>query len=264
MFATRFSLRTSIRFGALAVGALLLGGSVLQAGGPPPGIPSGVMPWEYQKYRNHQPLKTNATLPPPPAPFPAYHRSAHATTLQITILPKKQEAEERGVAYVVAQLPKDAQLFFDDTPTTSRGTMRTYETPRLAPGHDYHYTVRVVWNEHSKRVSQVSTVSVHAGGVTCLDIIHTDSQALQKDIEASLAKLSPEDRELAEAQRICPVQEGIRLGAMETPVKVTVKGQPVFLCCHSCAPVVHKDESATLKKVEQLKANKADVQPAKP
>src|SRR5262249_39095542 len=51
--------------------------------------------------------------------------------------------------------------------------------------------------------------------------------------KAVLAKLSPEDRRLAEEQGICPESDN-PLGAMGVPVKITLKGQPVFLCCKSC------------------------------
>ena len=50
---------------------------------------------------------------------------------------------------------------------------------------------------------------------------------------AALAKLSDEDRKLAEAQRICPVTEEL-LGSMGVPLKVDVKGRVVFICCSGC------------------------------
>jgi hypothetical protein len=74
-------------------------------------------------------------------------------------------------------------------------------------------------------------------------------------IEANRARLSPEDRALVEAQEWCV--EGGRLGSMGTPVKVMVKGQPVFLCCDHCEAGALKDPDKTLAKVEQLKAKKA-------
>ena len=52
-------------------------------------------------------------------------------------------------------------------------------------------------------------------------------------INAALAQLSPEDRAAAEQQKICPVT-GEPLGSMGKPIKVTVKGQEVFLCCEAC------------------------------
>lgn len=54
-----------------------------------------------------------------------------------------------------------------------------------------------------------------------------------KAIAAALAKLSPEDRTLAEKQKTCPVS-GEQLGLMGTPVKLDVKNQAVFICCDGC------------------------------
>src|SRR5829696_8334462 len=64
------------------------------------------------------------------------------------------------------------------------------------------------------------------------------SGALRPDeeaaIQASLAKLGPEDQKLAEQQRFCAVENDSRLGSMGPPVKVMLKEQPVFLCCKGC------------------------------
>jgi hypothetical protein len=72
-------------------------------------------------------------------------------------------------------------------------------------------------------------------------------------IKANLDKLSPEDRALAEEQKVCP-DSGEPLGSMGTPIKVMVKGKPVFVCCKGCVEGVQEDPDATLKKVEELKA----------
>ena len=53
------------------------------------------------------------------------------------------------------------------------------------------------------------------------------------EIAAALAELSPEDRALAEKQRVCPVAD-MPLGSMGTPIKVDVGGRPVFICCEGC------------------------------
>lgn len=72
-------------------------------------------------------------------------------------------------------------------------------------------------------------------------------------VKANLDKLPPEDRALAEQQKVCP-DSGEPLGSMGVPIKVMVKGQPVFVCCGGCKDGVLKDPDATLKKVEELKA----------
>ena len=52
-------------------------------------------------------------------------------------------------------------------------------------------------------------------------------------VKESVAKLSPEDRALAEAQETCPVT-GELLGSMGAPIKVAVEGRDVFVCYEGC------------------------------
>jgi membrane fusion protein, copper/silver efflux system len=73
-------------------------------------------------------------------------------------------------------------------------------------------------------------------------------------IVASLAKLQSDDRKLAEAQRFCPILTANRLGVMGVPVKISIKGQPVFLCCNGCKEKAFADPDGTLATVESLKA----------
>jgi membrane fusion protein, copper/silver efflux system len=79
---------------------------------------------------------------------------------------------------------------------------------------------------------------------------------LEAKVKANLAKLSPEDRKLAEAQGYCPNVDDNRLGAMGPPLKVLVKGQPVFICCKACLEAIQQNPDQTLAKVEQLKTKK--------
>ena len=72
-------------------------------------------------------------------------------------------------------------------------------------------------------------------------------------IKANLAKLSPEDRSAAEAQKFCAIQTGNRLGSMGVPVKVMVENQPVFLCCGGCKQKALANPQATLASVKKLK-----------
>ncbi len=79
----------------------------------------------------------------------------------------------------------------------------------------------------------------------------------EAEIRAALAKLSPSDRALAEAQRFCAVQNKSRLGSMDVPVKITIQGRPVFLCCAGCMDHARAHADATLATVEKLKAKQA-------
>jgi hypothetical protein len=66
--------------------------------------------------------------------------------------------------------------------------------------------------------------------------------SVEEDTKANdaMAKLSPADRAKAEIQKMCPVSNE-PLGSMGTPIKVTVEGRDVFVCCEGC--------------VDELKAN---------
>jgi hypothetical protein len=94
---------------------------------------------------------------------------------------------------------------------------------------------------------------VHAGDVHCIDIIPTESQAVQKDVATNLAKLQSEDRKSAESQRFCAVQEGVRLGSMGVPVKVALNGQTVFLCCEACVKKAESQPARTLEQVKKIR-----------
>lgn len=77
------------------------------------------------------------------------------------------------------------------------------------------------------------------------------------EVAAERAKLSPDDRALVEAQEWCAVSTEERLGSMGPPVKLDIKGQPVFVCCKGCKRKAEADPDKTLKTVADLKAKKA-------
>ncbi|HBI44399.1 MAG TPA: hypothetical protein DDY78_16330 [Planctomycetales bacterium] len=80
-----------------------------------------------------------------------------------------------------------------------------------------------------------------------------DKGAKTTEAQASIAELAPEDRPLAEAQRLCPIT-GEPLGGMGTPIKVDVKGQTVFLCCDGCKKKALDNPDKTLASVQKLKS----------
>jgi hypothetical protein len=78
-----------------------------------------------------------------------------------------------------------------------------------------------------------------------------DEEAIK--IEANVAKLSLEDRELALAQRFCVVMTDMPLGAMGMPIKVDVNGEAVFVCCKGCQKKAIADPAKTLAAVKKLR-----------
>jgi uncharacterized protein (TIGR03000 family) len=219
------------------------------------GYHSTQYPWGYKDYHGYNEPPHGST-PPPPATAPVA-QTPMKYTIQVTVLPVKHEHDDPNVAIVMAHVPEDAQIWFDGAPTNLRGRLRHFVSPSLTPGKDYTYTARVLWYEDGHWVEQVHTFPVRAGGVTCLDVVPSRSPGVDKTVADNLAKLDPEDRDLAEKQRFCAVQEGIRLGSMGVPVKVMVKGQPVFLCCEACQKEARAEPGKTLARVKKLKAKAA-------
>jgi hypothetical protein len=73
-------------------------------------------------------------------------------------------------------------------------------------------------------------------------------------MKAAFAKLSPEDRKLAEAQVFCAIDQDTRLGTSGPILKQVVKGTPVFLCCKGCEAEARSHPDETLSKLQQLLA----------
>ena len=71
-------------------------------------------------------------------------------------------------------------------------------------------------------------------------------------IQEAMAKLSPDDRRLAQAQVFCAIDQDSRLGSMGPIHKLMLKGQPVFLCCKGCAAEAMAHPDDTLLKVQNL------------
>ena len=80
-----------------------------------------------------------------------------------------------------------------------------------------------------------------------------ESAADEAKIRANLDKLSPEDRAVAEEQKFCAHETNQRLGAMGVPIKVVVKGEPVFVCCKACEKPVEKNPDEALATVKRLR-----------
>jgi Cu(I)/Ag(I) efflux system membrane fusion protein len=66
----------------------------------------------------------------------------------------------------------------------------------------------------------------------------------------NIEQLPEEDQQPAKAQAICPVT-GTALGSMGVPVKIMLRGKPVYLCCKGCIGKAKRDPEGTLKKIAE-------------
>ena len=78
------------------------------------------------------------------------------------------------------------------------------------------------------------------------------------DVEAAMAKLSPEDRALAEAQKVCVVSKE-PLGSMGAPIKVEHDGEVAFLCCAGCRDAFEADPHKYLTALNEAEASGAEA-----
>ncbi len=76
---------------------------------------------------------------------------------------------------------------------------------------------------------------------------------VEADIRVNLSRQGPEDQQLAEQQKYCPMMEGVRLGEMGRPYKVTVKGVSAFVCCENCLRAAQEEPDQALARIWELK-----------
>lgn len=207
---------------------------------------------EWHKTRNpgYQDLY-HGTRPAHPNPA-AVTEKASTNYLHITHASVKHQADNANPAILMAHVPVDASIWFDGQPTTQTGKMRWFETAPLDPGYGYYYTVRAVWYEDGKWVSGSEKCVMRAGDVVCIDLRPASEK--HASVADNLAKLSSEDRKLAEGQKYCAVQNDNELGSMGVPAKIIVNGQPLFLCCGGCEKTAQSNPDRTLAKVAELRA----------
>jgi peroxiredoxin len=108
-------------------------------------------------------------------------------------------------------------------------------------------------------VPKASSAPTPEPAVAKTDQPQPEQHADEDEVKASLAKLSPEDRTLAEAQRFCVVNNDERLGSMGQPVKIMIEDQPVFLCCKGCTKKALKNPEQTLAKAKELRSRKGST-----
>src|SRR5262245_38703731 len=81
--------------------------------------------------------------------------------------PARAPAAEK--ATLVVRLPPDATLTIDAAPTAQKRAERLFETPALAPGQTYTYSLTATWTENGLPRRETRQVLVRAGERTEID-----------------------------------------------------------------------------------------------
>jgi len=76
---------------------------------------------------------------------------------------------QAGIAHITVVVPPDADVFFDGTPMTATGAIRSYSSPPLEKGANYSYSIRARWTEDGRSVEQTRKVGIKAGAQVRVD-----------------------------------------------------------------------------------------------
>lgn len=86
--------------------------------------------------------------------------------------------------------------------------------------------------------------------------VATDSTAPAEN--DPMAALTDAERAAVLAQKICPVTSE-PLGSMGSPLKVTVEGRDVWLCCEGCVDAIKKDPAKYLAVLDAVPAGEGEA-----
>lgn len=86
-----------------------------------------------------------------------------------------------------------------------------------------------------------------------------DPEAEDAEVETTIQKMPEDDRALVKVQRFCPVLNHVRLAIDGPPVKLTLDGKTLFLCCEGCIPMAKAEPAKTLKQFELLLRQAAEA-----
>jgi uncharacterized protein (TIGR03000 family) len=77
---------------------------------------------------------------------------------------------QQNVARIRLTVPTDAQVWFDNNATKQSGETRHFESPPLAPGHQYVYDIKVRWRDKDGReVTRTRQLNVSANAEVSAD-----------------------------------------------------------------------------------------------
>jgi uncharacterized protein (TIGR03000 family) len=97
--------------------------------------------------------------------------------------------QPRRQATIVVNLPGNAQLTFDDYIVRSTGPNRVFVTPPLAPGKDFHYTVKAKLTQDGKTETTSKEITVRAGEEARIELqfAKEDRSAADSDTDEALS-----------------------------------------------------------------------------
>jgi uncharacterized protein (TIGR03000 family) len=87
-----------------------------------------------------------------------------------TVSPDTASAPADPIAHVTVRVPANAELWFDGEITTSKGSVREFQSPPLKPGR-YTYEIRARWTENGRDTTHAQKVAVSPGAHMTADFL---------------------------------------------------------------------------------------------
>jgi uncharacterized protein (TIGR03000 family) len=70
---------------------------------------------------------------------------------------------DANIVNISVRVSPDAEIWFDGTKTTQKGSLRRFTSPRIDADGEHTYAIRALWTEGGREVDQTRNVSFHAG-----------------------------------------------------------------------------------------------------
>jgi len=149
-----------------------------------PAVPAVTYP-AYSYYgTNYYPTTVNAAVVPAPNYYsPSYYNvpSTGTTTTQDAsrrpVYGALGNSADRTNALVDVRVPDpNAEVWFGNSRTAQRGTLRGFMSPLLEPGHNYAYIIKARWMEDGREVTRAKTVPVRSGSQVMVDFTVPDDR----------------------------------------------------------------------------------------
>jgi uncharacterized protein (TIGR03000 family) len=139
-----------------------------------PWYPGSIYPWlgynwyqyPYQSYYRYGPGYYQSGYFDPEGPIISYQ----PLVPQLNGLSAAVESADT-TAHIQIQVPPDAEIWFDGTPTKRTGQLREFVSPPLKPGTNHGYDIRARWMQDGRPVELTRSIPIHAGDRVSLNFL---------------------------------------------------------------------------------------------
>jgi uncharacterized protein (TIGR02231 family) len=190
--------------------------------------------------------------------------SFKAEPVKVQVWDRLPHAENEAVAVsllkTIPELSKEALYLREQRPTNLLRWDVTVEpnmTGEKALTINYEFKLELDRQLTISSFQSAGSFGVVPTPTTPASVMRGMTPAETTKIKTELAKLTPEDRRVAEAQVFCAIDQDSPLGSTGPILKEMIKGQPVFLCCKGCVAEARSHPDETLAQQQKLMARMA-------